>query len=674
MALIEKYPEIKIPDQFYKNNGELQFSDMNDAVRNSRATYSNGAVYADFDNDGDLDIVVSNINDDALLYENTTRKSGNKDFVEIKLNGPEKNRNAIGAKLIVFTDNGIRTYENNPEKGFMSSMQIPLHVGLENATVDSAFLVWPDNSFQNVRINVSTPHSEFTYHQGLSLFNYSWITGFHKNEGKRIINIAGDAGLNYCHIENQFNEFEREPLMAHMLSREGPALAVADINHDGLEDIFIGSAKTFKNAMYVQRPNGSFIQTDQPALMADSMYEDVDATWADVNNDGNMDLIVASGGNEYYGNDEHLLPRIYLNDGKANFKRSQNAFTRPLVNASCIAACDFNGDGWVDLFVGGRSVPWNYGDTPSSYLLLNDGAGRFSDVTDDYAKGLSKIGMVTGAVWIDIDGDGDTDLVVCCEWGAISAFINNQGRFERKSITDKKGWWNFILPVDIDGDGDMDMVAGNLGLNSRLQASSIEPVRLYWNDFDNNGKKEQVITYYLGGKEIPLPGKDELQKQMPGLKKKYMYAGDFAKASLKDIFSADKIDQAKVLSADYFSNALLKNEGNGNFSIEPLPWNAQLSTYRTAAIVNANDDSLPDILLGGNYYDSNIASGRYDADCGTILMNRGNGKLVCESLNGLVIRGQVRHISPVKIAGEDAFILARNDDTAAVLKFTTPGQ
>ncbi len=669
MALIKKFPEIKIPNKFYINKDNLQFEDKEAAVGNDQPTYSNGAVYADFDNDGDLDVVANNINDPALLYENKTVKKNGNDFAAIKLTGSEKNKNAVGAKLILFKADKIETYEKNPVKGFMSSMETPMHIGLGKTKTDSAFLIWPDNSFEKLLLDTLAQPLSVVYKKGLPQFNYSSIINFRKNISNPVVDIAKETGLNYIHKENTFNEFDREPLIPHMLSTEGPALAVADINKDGLEDIFVGASKTFHNAVFLQQPGGKFIKTIQPEMFTDSMYEDVDAAWADVNNDGNIDLIIATGGNEYYGTDEHLLPRVYLNDGKVNFKKLQNAFTDIFVTASCIVANDFNGDGSIDLFLGGRTVPWNYGETPRSYLLQNDGSGKFSDVTNKYAKALAKIGMVTHAVWIDIDKDSDTDLIVTCEWGGITAFINTNGQFVKKELTDKKGLWNFALPVDIDNDGDVDLIAGNLGLNSRLHATAEQPVRLYFNDFDDNGKKEQVLTYYLKDKEITFAGKDELQRQIPMLKKKYIYAEDFAKAAFKNIFPAEKIKTAVVSSADYFANVVLINDGNLNFSTLALPWEAQLTSYRDAAIADVNNDNLPDILLAGNYYSNNIHAGRYDADYGTVLVNKGKGKFSCENLNGIIMKGEVRHIKQIKISSQTAYVLAKNNDSVTVLKF-----
>ena len=667
MNLISRFPQIKIPNKFFRNRGDLSFQDLGDSIGHDEQTYSNGAVYADLDNDGDLDIVVNNIDDPVLVYENRSNDKKDKPYAEIKLKGPEKNINAVGTKIILFVNGSIRTYENNPVRGFQSSMEVPVHIGLDKTKVDSAFLVWPDNSYQ--RIQLDQPRLAFSYQKGLPHFDYRKITSFHVNNTKPMEDITSSVHLDYKHRENAFLEFNREPLLPHMVSTEGPALAVADINHDGFQDVFIGSSRSFHNAIYLQQANGKFLKTDQPAMYLDSMYEDVDAAWADVNNDGNIDLIVASGGNEYFGTDEHLLPRVYLNDGKGHFTRLQNAFTNLYETFSCVVPYDFNGDGSVDLFIGGRVMPRTYGEMPHSYLLQNDGTGKFMDVTGKYAKELSQIGMVTNAVWCDIDKDGDKDLVVSCEWGGITAFINDNGKFNKKQLTEKNGWWNFILPVDIDNDGDTDFIAGNLGLNSRLKASDKEPVRLYYNDFDDNGKKEQIVTYYVNGKELPFASKDELQHQLPNIKKKFLYAEDFAKATIDEIFEEKKLEDAQVHTATYFSNAILVNDGHMNFAVKALPWEAQLTPYRDAIVVDANGDNLPDILLMGNYYDNSIQMGRYDADFGTILLNKGRGNFDCESINGLQIKGQVRHVRNIRIANEDAFILAKNNDSARVIRY-----
>ncbi|MEQ1796448.1 MAG: VCBS repeat-containing protein [Lacibacter sp.] len=668
MALVNKFPEIKIPNQFFSNRGNLAFQDVTDSIEENKPTFSNGSVYADLDNDGDLDIVVNNINDPALLYENKSNSRKENTYTFIQLKGTENNVNAIGAKIVLFADGGIRTYENNPVHGFQSSMLLPVHIGLNKTTVDSAFIIWPDNTYQPITVKPGQKMS-FSYVSSLPKFNYDQITSFYKSALTPIEDITAATGLDYRHIENSFNEFNREPLLPHMNSTEGPALAIADINHDGLEDVFVGASKTFHNAVYLQTASGRFQKTIQPEMLLDSMYENVDAVWVDVNNDRHLDLVISIGGNEYYGKDSHLLPLLYLNDGKGNLNRKKDAFSDVYITQNVVLPFDFNADGFTDLFIGSRTEPWNYGKIPRSFLLQNDGTGKFIDVTEKYAKELMNPGMVTNAQLVDLDKDGDQDLLLCYEWGGIDALISNKNSFTKKVISDKKGWWNFLLPCDVDNDGDVDLIAGNFGLNNRLKASEKEPVSMYFNDFDENGRTEQILTYYIKGQEIPFATKQELEKQLPLLKKKFLYAEDFAKSTLNSLFGEVKLKKAEKLTANYFANAILTNNGKLEFETTTLPFEAQLTSYRAATVVNANNDNLPDILLMGNYYDNNVEIGRQDADFGTILVNKGKGKFSCESLNGLTIKGQVRKIKPIQIKGQQAFILARNNDNLMVIKF-----
>lgn len=668
MALIDKFPQIKIPNKFFKNDGQVVFTDQEKRIKGNQATYSNGAVCADLDNDGDLDIVVNNIDEQAILYQNKTNDANNKSFLGIKLKGPVKNINAIGAKILVFAQGEIRSYEKYPVRGFQSGMETPVHVGLHNTTADSILLIWPDNSYQAIKLNQGDSYITIAFQENLPQFNYAAVTTFRKNLSKKMIDISQEVDLRYRHEENHFVEFNRETLIPHMISTEGPALAVADVNHDGLEDVFIGSSKGKKSVLYIQRPSGKFEQSEQHDLKNDSTFEDVDACWSDVNNDGHPDLLVASGGNEYYGPEKYLLPRVYLNDGKANFVRTDDAFNDLYFTASCIIPYDFSGDGYIDLFIGGRAEPWEYGQIPQSYLLENDKTGKFKDVTIKYAKELSKVGFVTHAIWFDLDQNGSKELILSLEWGGICAFIKDKGIYTKKLLTTSKGWFNFTLPYDFDGDGDIDLIAGNLGLNSRLKATEKAPVKMYYGDFDGNGKKEQILTYYVRGKETLFANKAELEKQLPGMKKKFLYAGDLAKASLNEVFTREKLSKADTLTADYFANAILINKGNLNFETQSLPWQAQLTPYKDAVMVNANDDALPDILLAGNYYDNNIEMGRYDADFGTVLINQGGCRFIAQSLNGLQIKGQVRRLRKINIAGEEAIISARNNDSIVVIK------
>ncbi|MDQ6763233.1 MAG: VCBS repeat-containing protein [Bacteroidota bacterium] len=670
MALINKFPEIKLPNKFFKNMGDAKFKDLKEAISGDVPTFSNGAIYADLDNDGDLDVVVNNINEHPLIYQNTLNDKVKRPYLEIKLKGPPQNINAIGAKIVLYDSNEIRNYEKYPVRGFQSSMEIPMHVGLYKTRPDSMLLIWPDNTYQTIQWkNAVSSQISMQYQSGLPKYDYTKLTHHWKNPTRTMVDITRQTHLEFNHIENPFIEFDREPLIPFMVSREGPALAVGDVNGDGLDDVFVGSSKGNKSAIFFQLPGGTFEQSNQPELDNDSTYEDVDATWTDVNNDGKKDLVIAAGGNEYYGNSEFQQPREYLNDGHGHFTKLDHAFDNIYLTASCVIAYDFTGDGYDDLFIGGRSVPWEYGQVPRSYLLENDKHGHFKDVTNQYSKELANVGFVRSAIWYDLNNDGRKDLIISPEWGSVSVFINEKNAFRKKQLTDRRGWWNFTLPVDLNGDGNISLVAGNEGLNNRLNPSEKDPVRLYYGDFDDNGKKEQVLTYYLNGHEIPFANKDELQRQMPVIKKRFLYAEDFAKASLYDIFSENKLKNSDTLYADYFSNSILINQGNLNFSTEPLPWLAQLSPLKDAIIVNANNDNLPDILLVGNFYDNNIQMGRNDADFGTILINKGNGRFDCENINGLEIKGQVRHIKKINIGKQEAYILARNNDSLMVVKF-----
>lgn len=666
-TLIDKFPVVKIPNKFFLNSGNMFFNDIHENISNEAPSFSNGAAYADFDNDGDLDIVVNNIEDEAIIYANKADVDNTKRYLLLKLRGPQDNINALGAKVIVFVGNEIRTYEKNPVKGFLSSTEGPLHIGLGDGEIDSMLVVWPDNTYQPFTYNYLEPRPIVTYKKGLPAFDYSIINNRQLNNSVRAADITDSIQINYLHKENKFSEFDREPLMPHMVSTEGPALAVADINGDKLDDVFIGSSKGYKGAVYIQQRGGKFVLLSQPDLDADSSYEDVDACWTDVNSDKHPDLVIASGGNEYYGRDRHLLPRVYLNNGSGLLTKKQNAIDSVFHTSSCVAPYDFNNDGYIDLFIGGRIMPWEYGRIPPSYLLQNDGTGKFTDVTGRYSNELGNAGFITKAIWLDLNNDNRKDLVLCGEWGTIDAYINNNGKFTKEVLCDKKGWWNTIVPCDVNGDGKIDLVAGNLGLNSRLKASDKEPVRLYYNDFDDNGKKEQILTYYLDNKEIPFAHKSEIERQMPTMRKKFLYAKDFAKASLKDIVGEDKLESAELFSANYFSNCILINRGNLKFEVQPLPWEAQLTPVKDAMIIG-NSDKFPNILLMGNYYASNVEMGRYDAGFGAVLVNDGKGNLRYENISGISIKGEARNIRKILINGREACIVARNNDSTMVIR------
>ncbi len=669
MALVNKFPEIKLENNFFMNGGSMKFKNIGTQILNQKKSFSNGAAYADFDNDGDIDLVVNNINDPVFLYENTSARSADNKWLSINWDGGKLNKNAIGAKVLVFAGTEIRSYEQFPVRGFQSSMQVPTHVGLGNIRIDSILAIWPDAGFEKLAFNGD---SVITLKQSATLpkFNYKSLKKYLLPATKPVEDIAAATGITYKHEENPFNEFDREQLMPHMVSREGPAVAVADINGDKLEDFYIGSAKFNRSNIFLQQANGKFVAHNVQDIINDSSYEDVDAVFVDVNKDQVLDLLIASGGNEFSGESEMQLPRVYINDGKANFKRKLDAFDKTtLITASCIKPFDFTGDGHVDLFIGGRVLPWNYGQAASSFLLKNDGTGKFTDVTQALAPALKGIGLVTDAAWADFDKDGKQDFVISKEWGGIVAFKNQDGKFKPQQLCKEQGWWNCLTAIDVDADGDLDLIAGNLGNNNRLRATIEEPVSMYLNDFDDNGTKEQVLSYFVNKMEIPFSNKDEIMRQIPSLKKKFLYAADFASASLSDVFTASKLKAAQKFTANYFSNSILINNGNWNFTITPMPWQAQLSCVKDAITIDANEDALPDILLAGNFYPSNIQMGRYDADYGSILVNRGMGRFEYSSLNGFQNKGETRKIAAIEIKGKQAYLMVKNNDSLAVIRF-----
>ncbi|MFT5886364.1 MAG: hypothetical protein ACI9IP_002828 [Arcticibacterium sp.] len=648
-SLTDLIPEIKIPNKVYINSDNLIFEDAKLRIYNDKDSFSNGAVSVDLDNDGDLDLVTNNINAPVFVYENKSRPANN--LVKIKLSGSSKNRNAIGAKVIAFA-NDVKYYkEKFPVRGFQSSAELPLIIATKSP-IDSLWVIWPDNSFQTISESLNDSLSIVTFSPNLPQFDYERLKEKSSQSFSDVTTTIFDERP--FHVENKFNEFDRESLIPFKMSSEGPASVVGDLNGDGLMDIFLGGSRKSKSRVYYQTQDGKMKVQRFPSLENDSLYEDVDALILDVNNDGFNDLVVLSGGNEYLNKSEFNSPRLYLNDKKGQFLKSKKAFPLIYTTSQCIRNDDFDGDGDQDLFIGSRTFPWGYGKTPPSYFLSNDGKGNFTKSEE------LNLGMVKDARWVDIDSDQDSDLIIAIEWGGIICLTNEDGRFTQKALTDKKGFWNTIYPTDINADGRIDFLLGNLGENSRIKASADKPIKLYVNDMDDNKRLDQILTHYLGGEEVVFADKKELEKQMPFIRKKYNMAKDFAKASIKDIFGSQNVENSKVFEVNYLKHASLINKGDGNFELKPLSWKTQIAPITAFSKINSSSG----YIFGGNIFDANIQLGRYDGSLGGIINEKGEFR----NIPGINLKGQIRKIIPLEIKGEAYYAIVRNNDSLMIIK------
>jgi hypothetical protein len=494
---------------------------------------------------------------------------------------------------------------------------------------------------------------------------------------KFFYDVTDRAQLEYQHEENAFVDYNRDPMLKQMYSTLGPALATADVNGDGLEDVYLGGASQKRKSLFLQGQNGTFRETAAPALAADSIAEDVDAVFFDADGDKDQDLFVVTGGNEFTPGEPALLDRLYLNDGKGNFVKDTR-LPNLAESGACVAAADFDRDGDVDLFVGGRSVPGQYGFNPPSFLYVNDGTGAFKNYTKRYLEDPA-LGMVTDAEWADVDGDQYPELVVAGDWMPVIIFKNNRGKLVRDAnweIPHSAGWWNCIKPADVDGDKDIDFVLGNWGRNSRVTASVQQPAELYVHDFDKNGSVEQIISCYTeNGKPYPMVLKHELQKQVPMVKKRFVKFADFAGKQINEVFTEEELKGALVKRVYEPNTSLLLNEG-GRFSLRSLPVEAQFSPVFGIESIDYNHDDIPDLVLTGNFYDVLPELGRYDASYGVLLRGEGKGnfKAVSPRESGLLVRGQVRKTRLVRDgSGRSMMIIAKNGGRAQVLRYREPG-
>ena len=663
-------PHVPIANYAFRNNGNLTFTNMAQPWGLAQPGFSNGAVYADLNNSGALDLVVNNLNAPAAIYRNHARELNGNSYLTVVLRGSGANTAGIGAKVIVKQHGTTQLLEQMPTRGFQSSVDPRLHFGLGTSNeIDSLIVIWPDRRFQ-VLTHVAADRAI-----ALSQQDATALTPGPQPLAPVFADVTDRIGVDFKHRENSFYDYNRQPLIPHVLSREGPALAVADVNGDGLDDFYVGGAKWQAGELFIQQRDGTFRRSTQPAFQADSLAEDVAATFFDANGDGYPDLYVVSGGNEFWGGHPALQDRLYINDGKGNFHRDAEALPRLSETGSCVAVGDWNGDGHPDLFVGRRVVAGQYGVAPRSYLLENDGTGHFHDVTLEQAPALAQAGMVTAATWTDYDHDGRLDLIVVGEWMPVRVFHNENGRLVDRTaqagLGGSEGWWNSLAAVDLNGDGRADLVLGNLGLNSYLRASPTEPARLYVHDFGHNGALEQILTFYKHGVSYPLAGRDELVRLIPQLRSRYPSYADFGASRVDDIFPAAELKQATVLEARVFASSVAWNNGDGTFTLRPLSVEAQFAPVYASLAADFDGDGRTDLLLAGNVYDVQPVLGRYDASYGLLLSGTGDGRFaaVDAEQSGLMIDGQVRHLGLVKRAdGSRLIVVARNDGKLQILR------
>ena len=665
-TFIENMPSGKVANLFFRNTGDLRFQDVSAEWTGADRTFSTGAAYADLDNDGDLDLVINNVNDRAHLYRNET--ANNDGWLQIAFEGAAANRCGIGAKVIVYMGDKTLSQEQHLSRGWQSSVSPVMHIGIGTSTIDSLTVIWPGGKYQTLTRIAKNKRVE-VHHKNAKAY---WTYGTAHQKHAPLLEVHNGP---FGHRENDFNAFNREKLIPHMISTQGPRLAVGDVNGDGLEDFFAGGAAGQSGGLFLQTDSGDFAPSSQPSFKTDSAYEDTDCAFFDADGNGTLDLIVASGGQEFTARDMRLLPRLYLNDGSGKFRRATKNLPDIFVNASCVKSADIDGDSDQDLFIGGRVVAGNYGESPASFLLINNGRGVFRNESHRLPGSDSTYspGLVTDACWDDINEDGRPDLVIVGEWMPVTVLLQDAGgKFVDKTVeygmAGTNGWWNTIHAADFDGDGDSDFTAGNLGTNSRLRPTGSEPVSLYAGDMDGNGGTDHLLTYYNQGEQHPFISRDQLVKQVPSFKRDFLKYSTFRNVKTENIIPNKETGRYVYKEVFSFSSALITAR-EGKFTISSLPVEAQIFPIFAFEDSDFNGDGFMDLVAVGNLTAVQPDLGRYDAGYGLILLGDGTGnfKPLSISTSGFVVSGEGRDIAIARSeAGKQLLLVSRNNDSMMV--------
>ena len=664
LELSKQIPQKKVKNYFYKNNQDKTFKNVTSTWVSHGNSYSNGGTSVDLDNDGDLDLVINNINEDSFVLENTSDQNSQNSYLKIKFKGNSTNIFGIGTTVKAYYQNKVIVEENYTTKGYLSSVEPKIHLGLGDAKViDSLEIIWSTNAHETLRD--IKPNQEIVVYYKNALKNYSYeVLGKQPS-----FFVNKDSIIDFKHKDSQSLEFNRDQIIPYASSNLGPHIAVSDINNDGLEDFFIGGGKSQSSQLFIQNKKGKFTSEQSDVFRNDAIHEDVYAVLFDANGDSFNDLLVVSGGNEFKKGTP-LQPKLYINN-KGKFKRDSIQFKKIETNASKVSAIDIDNDGDMDISILSNIVPWQFGKTPTQYIFENDGQGNFKDVTLKFGIDFKESGNVTDIVWIDLNEDNFLDAIVVGYWMPIKVFMNDGKKLTLQKNTQLQktnGWWNSIKANDFDKDGDIDFIVGNWGLNTRLKATSDEPITLYSNDFDDNGTIDPVITYFYQKQETPFASKDELVKQIPFLNKKFLSYKDFAEASFTELLPKDKINGAFKKQVFELGSSYFENQGDNTFKKHQLPFMAQISSVNDIAVDDFNNDGYTDVLLVGNNYNINTQLGKLDASHGLILLNNKKG-FFYESLDqDFDISGEARNIDKLSINNEMFYVISINNDVPIFIK------